>query len=235
MGKKVKFDFKRFFWLSLCFTVIFCILLAWAFLKIKPLVYTYAKSYAETLFLNAANKAVAEILKETETSYGKIANLSKNSEGQITSLEIDIEKINLLKSLISNQMSEDLANNEYYDLKIPIGSLIGSEYTTGIGPKITFSMQTTCTAFVDFKSNFYSAGINQVLHQILITIDVKGNILMLGCTDGFSAKTTAIAAQTVIVGLTPDAYTNVIEGATGGSIVGDIFDYGYVEYDSNGE
>lgn len=233
MGKV--FKLKRFLLLLLCFTLITCILLASVFLKVKPLIFTYAKSYAETLFLNAANTAVVEILKQNEISYKKIATLSRNNDGQVTSLEIDIEKLNLLKSLIYNKMSADLTEKEYYDLKIPLGSLLGSEYTTGIGPRIKFSMQTTCTAFVDFKSNFYSAGINQVLHQILITINIKGNILMLGCTDGFSTSTTAIAAQTVIVGLTPDAFTNVIEGAGGGSIVGDIFDYGYVEYDSNGE
>lgn len=233
MSKKPKF--KRIFLLLFCFLISVLILLASVFLKIKPLIYTYAKSYAETLFLNAANIAVVNILKENSISYDNIARLSKNSEGQISSLEIDIEKINLLKSLISNEMSDDLSDKEYYDLKIPIGSLLGNEYTTGIGPKINFSMQVTATAIVDFKSNFYSAGINQVLHQILITIKINGNILMLGCTDSFSVSTTAIAAQTVIVGLTPDAYTNVIEGAAGSSIVGDIFDYGFVEYDTNGE
>lgn len=233
MRKKLKF--KKFFLSLICITLIICILLASAFLKVKPLVFTYAKSYAETLFLNAANNSVVNILKDNSISYSNIANLSKNSDGQITSLEIDIEKINLLKSLIANEMSKDLSDKEYYDLKIPLGTLLGNEYTTGIGPKIKFAMQATCTAFVNFKSNFYSAGINQVLHQILITIDITGNILMLGCTDGFSVSTTAIAAQTVIVGLTPDAYTNVIEGTGSGAIVGDIFDYGYVEYDSNGE
>lgn len=233
MGKWEKFKRAAILWLCLILSVL--ILLISVFLKIKPLVYTYAKSYAETLFLNAANRAVVNILKENGISYNNIAKLSKNSDGQISSLEIDIEKINLLKSLISNEMSDDLSGNEYYDLKIPLGSLLGNEYTSGMGPKIKFSMQATSTAIVDFKSNFKSAGINQVLHQILITIKISGNILMLGCTEGFSVSTTAIAAQTVIVGVTPDAFTNVIEGTMGGSTVGDIFDYGYIEYDSNGE
>ena len=94
-------------------------------------------------------------------------------------------------------------------------------------------LQATATAIVDFKSNFYSAGINQVLHQILITIKVNGNILMTGYTNSFSVETSTIAAQTVIVGITTDAYTNVIEGG-GSSVVGDIFDYG-AQTDSNGE
>ena len=232
MSKWAKF--KRIASLWLCLILSIVIILLSVFIKIKPLVYTYAKSYAETLFLNAANRAVVSILRENSISYDNMAKLSKRDDGQITSLEIDIEKINLLKSLISNEMSDDLSGKEYYDLKIPLGSLLGNEYTTGIGPKITFAMQTTATAIVDFKSNFQSAGINQVLHQILITIKINGNVLMLGCIDSFSVTTTAIAAQTVIVGLTPDAFTNVIEGANG-SVVGDIFDYGYVEYDSNGE
>jgi len=210
-------------------------LLSAIFFKIKPLVYTYAKSYAETLFLNSANRSVVDILRQEEISYNDIVKLSKSESGYVTSLEIGTTEINLLKSLISNEISDILIEKEYYDLKIPIGTLTGSEYLTGIGPRITFKMQATATAIVDFNSKFYSAGINQVLHQILINIKVNGNILMLGCTETFSVETNTIAAQTVIVGLTPDAFTNVIEGTGGGAIVGDIFDYGYVDYDSNGE
>ena len=226
---------KRLFLPFLAVILCLCILLSILFFKIKPLVYTYAKSYAETHFLNSANQSVVEILREENISYNDIVKLSNTADGTVTSLEIGIEEINLLKSLISNEISDDLIQKEYYDLKIPIGTLTGNEYLTGMGPRIKFKMQVTATVIVDFKSNFYSAGINQVLHQILINIKVNGNILMLGCTDSFSVETNTIAAQTVIVGATPDAFTNVIEGAGGGSIVGDIFDYGYVEYDSNGE
>lgn len=227
-------NFKRYLFVFLCFVLCLAVALGGIFLKIKPLVFTYAKSYAETLFLNETNRAVVKILEENGISYSNMAALSRNSEGAVTSLEINIEKINLLKSLISNKMSDSLMQKEYYDLKIPVGTLLGSEFTTGIGPRIKFSMQATCTVFVDFKSLFFAAGINQVLHQILIKIKIAGNILMIGCSDSFSVETSAIAAETVIVGVTPDAFTNVIEGM-GGSVVGDIFDYGHMEYDSNGE
>lgn len=204
-------------------------------IKIKSIVYTYAKSCAETVFLNAANNAVVRIIENGDIGYSDIAVLSKTADGHITSLEINTEKINLLKSLISNEISDEISKKEDFSVAIPIGSFLKNEYTTGLGPKLKFKMQVTSTAFVDFESNFYGTGINQVLHQILIKIKISGNILMTGYTAGFSAETSAIVAQTVIVGLTPEAFTNVIEGSGGGSIVGDIFDYGYVEYDSNGE
>jgi len=225
--------FKRNIIILVCFSLIICILFATVAIKIKPLVYTYAKSYAETLFLNAADRSVVEILSTQNIAYNDIVYLSKNSENNITGLEIGIEKINLLKSMISREISKDISSKENYDLFIPLGTLTGNEYLIGLGPKIKFPMQATATAVVDFKSNFYSAGINQVLHQILITIKVNGNILMTGYTNSFSVETSTIAAQTVIVGITPDAYTNVIEGG-GSSVVGDIFDYG-AQTDSNGE
>ena len=96
-----KSNFKRCFFVFLCFVLCLAIIFGGIFLKIKPLVFTYAKSYAETLFLNETNRAVVKILEENGISYSNMAALSRNSEGAVTSLEIDIEKINLLKSLIA--------------------------------------------------------------------------------------------------------------------------------------
>ena len=105
------------------------------------------------------------------------------------------------------------------------GTLFGNEYTTGYGPKVKFKMQLTETAILDFESKFTSAGINNVLHQIIINIDVKASVLMMGCTDGFSVSTKALAAQTVISGTVPDSYTNVIEYPNN-DLADELFNFG---------
>ena len=92
---------------------------------------------------------------------------------------------------------------------------------------LKFNMQITTTAFVNFKHEFKAAGINQVLHIITVEIEVKGNLLMLGYKKGITASTSAIAAQTVIVGKTPDSFTNVIESQTDNT-GGLINDYGAI-------
>lgn len=220
--------FTRLLLFTVSLLLIISILLTISFFKVKPLIYTYAKSQAETILLNAANQAVVSILKEEGISYDKIVNLSKDANGYITGLEINIEQINLLKSKINAKISEISAEKEYYDLYIPFGTILGNEYTNGMGPRIRFAMQITSTTVVDFESNFTHAGINQVLHQIIIKMNITGNILMIGCTEGFSTSTTAIAAQTVIVGNVPDSYTDVIETGVP-DITGDIFDYADID------
>ena len=212
---------KRWFAVILCMTLIFVA----CFISVKPFVFTYAKSEAETIILNSANQAVLNVLAQNNISYTDISNISRDTAGVITGIEIDIEKVNLLKSQISNELSRIVSDNNKYDLYIPIGTLFGNEYTTGYGPKVRFKMQLTETAIIDFESRFESAGINNVLHQIIIKIDVRASVLMMGCTDGFSVSTTALAAQTVIAGEVPDSFTNVIEQPNN-DLADEVFNFG---------
>lgn len=212
---------KRWIVVILSLAVIF----ATCFISVKPFVFTYAKSVAETIILNAANEAVLNVLAQNEITYSDISNISRDNAGQITGIEIDIEKVNLLKSALSNEIAGIVASRNKYDLNIPVGTLFGNEYTTGYGPKIKFKMQLTETAILDFESRFEAAGINNVLHQIIIKIDVNTSVLMMGCTDEFSVSTTALAAQTVISGAVPDSFTNVIEQPNN-DLADEIFNFG---------
>lgn len=212
---------KRWFIVLLCL----CFILSVCFISVKPFVFTYAKSEAETIILNAANNAVLNIISQNKISYKDISNVSRKEDGTITGIEIDIEKVNLLKSQISGELSRIVSENNKYDLYIPIGTLFGNEYTTGYGPKVKFKMQLTETAILDFESKFTQAGINNVLHQIIIKIDINASVLMMGCTDGFKVSTTALAAQTVIAGTVPDAFTNVIEYPDN-DLADEIFNFG---------
>ena len=207
----------------LCFTV----LLSVCYFKMQPVIMRFAVSTAETIMLNSANEAVIKILEENNVTYSDIARLSLNDNGYVSSLEIDVYEINNLKSRISNETARIIEEKEYFEVSIPIGTFLGNTYTAGFGPKVRFKMQLTTTAFVDFSHEFRSAGINQVLHIINVDMNIGGSLIIAGFNRGINVKTSAIAAQTVIVGATPDAFTNVIESEkdnTGGL----INDYGAI-------
>ncbi len=221
--KRKKSPCKTFLFVS----TIFILLISIAFAKMQPVIMNYAESCAETIMLNCANEAILSVLQKENISYDDIARLSLNDEGYVTSLEIDTYSVNALKSKISNELSYLVDSKEHYKIGIPLGSFFDNNYTQGFGPKIQFNMHLTSTAFVTFSHEFKSAGINQVLHIINVEIEVKGSFVMIGYTKGINVKTSAIAAQTVIVGKTPEAFTNVIESEkdnTGGL----INDYGAI-------
>lgn len=207
--------------------LIVTVLLSVCFYKMHPVIITNAVSVAETIMLNSANEAVVSILEAEDFTYDDIVNLTYNSDGYVTSLEIDIYEVNFLKSKISNEVASIVSGRENYDFGIPIGTFFNNDFTNGLGPKIKFNMQITTTAFVDFSQEFESAGINQVLHIIKVDMKIKGSLVIAGYTKGIETSTSAIAAQTVIVGETPDAFTSVVESEkdnTGGL----INDYGAI-------
>ena len=205
--------------------LVLSVLITVCFYKMRPVILRYAESAAETLLLDASNKAILDILKEQNVSYNDIVTLSREESGRVTSLETDIVKINSLKSLISNRLSEIIAGKEYYDLYIPLGTFFSSVYTSGYGPKMHFKMQLTATARVNFSHEFKSAGINQVLHIVMVDMNISGSLVIMGYSGGISVSNSAMAAQTIIVGTTPDAFTNVIESEQDNT-AGLINDYG---------
>lgn len=205
--------------------LVLSVLITVCFYKMRPVILRYAESAAETLLLDASNKAILDILNEQNVSYNDIVTLSREESGRVTSLETDIVKINSLKSLISNRLSEIIAGKEYYDLYIPLGTFFSSVYTSGYGPKMHFKMQLTATARVNFSHEFKSAGINQVLHIVMVDMNISGSLVIMGYSGGISVSNSAMAAQTIIVGTTPDAFTNVIESEQDNT-AGLINDYG---------
>ena len=221
---------KRYVLIFTAVLLIFSVLSGVTYFWMQPVILRYAVSIAETIMLNSANNAIIAILEENNISYDDIVILTSNNDGYVTSLEIDIYKVNNLKSRISNKTAELIEKEEFYKVGVPVGTFLGNTYTAGIGPKLKFNMQLTTTAVVDFSHEFKAAGINQVLHIINVNIDINGSFVVAGTNQGITASTSAIAAQTVIVGKSPDVFTNVIESAqdnTGGL----INDYGaIIEY-----
>ena len=216
----------------LAFIVTLCIIVVsvYSYFSVRQVILSTARNSASTMTFNLANQAISEQMDSKAIKYSDIVKLTKNEQQSITALEIDIIKINKLKSEISSQIIEKVVNSNEYIVGIPVGTLFGNEYTLGFGPTINFKMQISANVITDFESRFYSAGINQVLHQIVIKVKINGGFVLPWNHSGFSTETSVIAAETVLVGLTPEAYTSVIENygsdADDSRTIDDIFDYG---------
>ncbi len=220
MKSKLFYIFRS--WLILLLCLLF--LLGAVFLKVKPLVALAAINKAKLILVSVADNAILEIMQKENIGYDDISRVTRDSEGNIKGVEIDTTSVNLLKSSMSAKIADLVCKEEFYSVDIHIGTLIGSEYTSGLGPKIKFRFQISPTSVVNFESHFQSAGINQTLHRIIININMSASVLLTGFTESFSVSTSAIAAQTVIVGATPENFTNVEEN-DGSDMADEIFNF----------
>ena len=215
--KSILLRWMAIFLCLILFAVIFMI-------RSRPVIISYAKTRAQSIMVTAFDEAVRRAVNRLDYSYYDMAVITRTGDNLVSSIEIDYAKLNILRAEISKSVHEILckkSNNTFY---IPLGSLLGNEYTAGYGPDIKFKMQFTDISRLDFESSFYSAGINNVLHQINIKADLSYSIIMHGADETFSVGMTAVAAQTVIAGAIPENFTNVVE-TPDSNVADDIFNF----------
>lgn len=192
--------------------------------RLRTVVKAFAQSAVKTVVTNCANKASLKALSELELDYSQIAKISRNEAGLATSVEIDSATANMVKSYITNEIAKMLETHEKVTFAVPLFAAFGVYYTALKWPKLNYTVHITTTVTSDFKSNFQGAGINQVLHQILLTIGLESDVAVLGSNTEQLTTTSFIIAETVIVGAVPEAFTSV--GHATDEVMEDIFDFG---------
>ena len=219
---------KRIIALVLSVTVFLATFAVYFDYRLRKVVVAFAKSSAKTVILNCANSGAEKVLAKTDISYDTIAVVSRNNDGLATSVEIDAIAANKIKAQISAAIAEELAAYEAVEFQVPITAAFGWYIKSFWTPKLSYSVHITTTIGSNLKSNFIGAGINQVLHQIILTINLESGLAMPKEDTELTTFTEYIIAQTVIVGAVPDAFTSV--GHATDEVMEDIFDFGAGQY-----
>lgn len=169
------------------------------------------------------NDAVLSELEQSGADYSTLVTLDRNGDGEVTSVQSNVVNINRLKTNVNERVEREIERLAAVDIQIPIGTLLGLQLLHGKGFTIGMSVEPLGYATTTIISEFTEAGINQTLHRIVIEISADVNALIPGYETRVPVKTSIVAAETVIVGRVPNAYTHVITGE--GDLVGTLDDY----------
>ena len=126
------------------------------------------------------SEVVNEIMQDENLSYGSLVVVEKNESGEITSVQTNILKMNKLKAEISTKIAERIQSIDRSKMKIPLGTVLGSDLLSGRGPNIKVYFSLSGDVTTEIINNFDSAGINQTRHQILLDITTDIYIVLPG-------------------------------------------------------
>lgn len=169
---------------------------------IRPMIKTYGNNQATTTATKAVNDAVGIVLSEMSLKYDDLAEVDRDTSGNIISIESNSENINRLKAAVSKKVLEELDKQDYQMVKIPMGSLIGG-LLTGRGPDIYIKVPMNSTVETSFKNQFESAGINQTRHEITLDVKVKVYAVVKNDDTSVEVDTGFAIAENVLVGKVP--------------------------------
>ena len=174
---------------------------------INPIFEQVSKYEAKKLATFVANDQTTKVMQNY--NYDSMFSIEKDAEGNITMINMNMYRVNIIISDIAYYIQEQMKNPENCSVSVPIGNLLGVNLFSGIGPNIKMKVVLLGSVATDLRSEFISKGINQTLHRVYLQIDCPVQILSSYKTMQENISNQFLLAENVIVGKIPDTYYNL--------------------------
>ncbi len=177
--------------------------------KLKPTIFKYAEHEARNTVYKIINTQIEKALSLTNASYSSFITLEKDTSGKICAITTDMSAMNTFKTRVTDEILKENADMPPFELKIPLGVLLGTEFLSGHGPNIPIKILPFSSVESTYSNSFTSAGINQTRHQIMMNFKASVGMLFPGFKDSMDITIDICIAETVIVGTTPQLFTGL--------------------------
>ncbi len=173
--------------------------------QIRPMFRATAAYHASIYATNLMNEAVEHELEQVQNA--NLVLIEQNEKTNITSVTLDMMRINQIKTGITERILRELSSEETEVVEVPLGTLMGSEIFSGRGPLVPITLSPMGLAHIQMESGLRQAGINQVLHEVILHVEVEVSAILPGFSADAAASSDYLISQTVIVGNVPERYS----------------------------
>lgn len=158
----------------------------------------------KTISEQAVNSAVEEFLGEHFDVGEKLSDISYSGKN-VSAITSNPSYINFVKTEITRRAQDNIDELcREQGISANAGSFTGLIFMMNVGPEIHFPVDCAKTVSCEFESSLESAGINQTIHHVVMTVNVE--LLVYNpfrIKETVTASSTYEIAQTVIVGSVP--------------------------------
>ncbi len=173
---------------------------------LRPTAAVLAQAQTENTVKSMVEEIVREQMSERGIGYDTFVSIQRDNRGTITALTTDMAALNQMRSILVEQILQNLDGLSSEQIRVPLGSLLHMDILWGKGPSLRLEVLSAGTVEAEFESEFVSAGVNQTMHQIWLNVRVPLTMLLPGKRIDTQVSTRLCVAETVIVGQVPDTY-----------------------------
>lgn len=175
--------------------------------SIEPVINKQCITVAKSIATKISNEQATCVMANYK--YQDLCTIERDESGNIKMIKSNIIPVNEIISDVAIRIQDELNKAQDGDVFVRLGTLTGSKFLSGRGPKITFKIATIGNVATDLRSEFSSAGINQTLHRIYL--EVKCKVVVLTPFNSIEEEITnqVLLAEAVIVGNVPNTYYNL--------------------------
>ena len=168
-------------------------------------------SYAARNAASAATTAGVENSLDTDkVRYADLIKFGRDQSGNIVSVTTDAYYLNKIGNNIGDEIDKHINQMKSYIIKIPFSVLFSEQLINGRGPKMPLVFVITGITTTDFENEFTAAGVNQTHHRIMMSITVNTYVIHSGNVTVVPYKTNVCIAESIVVGITPQTFAEII-------------------------
>lgn len=176
--------------------------------RFRPAVAAIVSDHLSNQISDEVCEVVNAEIAAGEISYDSVCTIQRDSAGNITALQSDMAKLSQLQNAITTQVAEAFDNDLVAEeVKLPLGSLLPGYVFSGRGPTVTVVVLSVGNISAEFDNEFFSAGINQTLHRVVLDVTADLSLLLPGGVYTYTDETRVVLAETVLLGDVPESYT----------------------------
>ena len=188
------------------FIILLTIIMSAFFMRSIKVINSIAKTVAVQKTTEIMNTCALEHIGKAGEIYNAMLIKEKNSTGTVSSIDANVQKLNLLQTDIAEIMTKELKAQRKINFRVSFINLLGYNVISDRGIKIPIEFVPITRVETSFKESFISAGINQTM--LTVNLKICANMRISVFPGGTSQKVihTIPIAKIVIVGETPSGF-----------------------------
>jgi len=180
---------------------------------VKPNVAAIAEVKVKAMITQIVNDAVHNQFKAGAEA-AELLTIKTDQEGNITYVESNTVAMNSLATKLTQSVQERYKMQDAVMVKVPVGSVVGSQILSQIGPSIGLKVLPIGMSRANFKTEFESMGINQTKYKVYLQMDSQARVLAPFTINNIEVQNTILVAEAIIVGEVPNAFISVPKEGT---------------------
>lgn len=172
--------------------------------RITPTVFAIAEAKTKVMLAEAISKSVKEKIAKN-IQYKDLISVHKNSNGQVTLIQVNTIEINRIESETTLEVIKALKETTLKYIQFPIGMVTGSKMLADLGPPIRIALYPVGSVHVNTSESFEQAGINQTRHRVILDITAEIKMVQPLMSSNVTVRTNVPIAETIIIGEVPRA------------------------------
>jgi sporulation protein YunB len=171
---------------------------------LRPKLVVYAENYVQYRATSKMERAVADCAEQME----EIGKLHQDDSGAVTALTTNAAAVNRIRTQLVQRVYDEIGELEQAQTSVALGTLLDPQLLAGLGPQIPFRVVSLGCVTAQVESHFSSAGINQTLYEVSVTVSADFSLQLLGAAKSITVRANYPLEETILVGDVPMISSN---------------------------